>query len=350
MLSDIEVPSNGSRYAVTDVLLDWNESPIGPSAKAVERVVRAAPSLHRYPRGVAEEVTALTADYLGVAPDEVLLTAGVDEAVDLALRLIQRAWVVRPGFDGFVDRAAVAGKPVSVMSLGPDWQPPRRPDPSIGGSDMAFLAQPNNPTGNVFAEQWLADLRRAAPFVFLDETYLDFSARRTALTAIRREPGLLVFRSFSKAFGLAGTRLGCLVADARTLAGLRPRQRFLPVDSISLQAVAGTLQDTAHIERLINYVRQARPALADMLRTCGLFSEVRDTEANFVLASPRTEVASAVGSGLLSEQIKVKACDVLGLPGWLRISVGSQDDLLRLGTCLSRIGANQTCLPVLPAG
>jgi histidinol-phosphate aminotransferase len=334
----------------SDVLLDWNESPIGPSAMAVQRVVQAAPYLHRYPRGVVEEVSALTADYLGVSPGEVLLTAGVDEAVDLALRMARRAWVIRPGFDGFTDRAAAAGKPVSVISLGPDWQPPDRLDPAIGGGDMVFLAQPNNPTGNLFAERWVAELRRAAPFVFLDETYQDFSARPSALTEAGREPGLLVFRSFSKALGLAGTRLGCLVADEGTLAGLRPRQRFLPIDSVSLHAVAGTLQDAAHIERLTSYVLRARPALAGMLRECGLFGDVRDTEANFVLALPRPESAVAVRSGLLGERIQVKTCDALGLPGWLRISVGSRDDMLRLGACLSRIGANQTPLPVLPAG
>lgn len=332
-----------------DVLLDWNESPIGPSAMAVQRVMRAALYLHRYPRGVVEEVSALTAGYLGVSPDEVLLTAGVDEAVDLALRLARRAWVIQPGFDGFVERAAVAGKPVSVISLGNDWLPPG-PDPAIGGEDMVFLAQPNNPTGNLFAEQWLTELRRASPFVFLDETYLDFSTRRSALAEARRDPGLLVFRSFSKAFGLAGARLGCLIAEADTLAALRPRQRFLPIDSISLHAVAGTLQDTSYIEQLTGYVRAARPALVDMLRTCGLFDDVRDTETNFVLALPRSQDAAALQSGLAGERIKVKACDVLGLPGWMRVSVGSPDDLLRLGACLSRIGMNQTRLPVRPAG
>jgi histidinol-phosphate aminotransferase len=332
-----------------DVLLDWNESPIGPSAVAVQRVMRAAPHLHRYPRGVVEEVSALTAGYLGVPPGEVLLTAGVDEAVDLALRLARRAWVIQPGFDGFVDRAAVAGKPVRVISLGNDWLPPG-PDPAIAGDDMVFLAQPNNPTGNLFAEQWLAELRRASPFVFLDETYLDFSTRRSAVEEAGRDSGLLVFRSFSKAFGLAGARLGCLIADAGTLAGLRPRQRFLPIDSISLHAVAGTLQDTCYIEELTSYVRAARPALADMLRESGLFDDVRDTEANFVLALPRSQDATALHAGLVGERIKVKACDALGLPGWLRVSVGSPDDLLRLGACLSRIGTNQTRLPVRPAG
>jgi histidinol-phosphate aminotransferase len=343
-------PARNAFPAASDVLLDWNESPIGPSDLAVQRVVRAAPFLHRYPRGVMEEVGELTASYLGVSPDEVLLTAGVDEATDLTLRLARRAWVIHPGFDGYTERAGAAGKPVNVISLGPDWAPAGQPDPAIGHGDIVFLAQPNNPTGNVFGEQWLAGLRRAASFVFLDETYVDFSSRPSALAGPRREPGLLVFRSFSKAFGLAGTRLGCLVASADTLAGLRRGQRFLPIDSISLHAVAGTLQDTAHIERLTSYVRQARPALVQLLRSCGLFGDVRDTEANFVLACPRPDAVSAVESALLGERIKVRPCDSLGLPGWLRISVGSRDDLSRLGACLSRIGTSTTCLPVLPAG
>jgi len=331
-----------------EVFLDWNESPIGPSELAVTRVVQEARQLHRYPRGLLDEVAAGTADYLGVSPEEVLLTAGIDEAVDLALSLARRAWVVRPGFDGYVDRARAAGKAVTVIPLGADWQPAADPDPAPAESDMVFLAQPNNPTGTVFADDWLTRLRRAAQFVFLDETYQEFSSRSSALPDVRRDPGLFVFRSFSKAFGLAGVRLGCLVTDAGTMAALRPLQRFQPIDAVSLHAVVGTLKDPAFIQRLVSYVLEARPALVAVLRESGLFSRALGTEANFVLARPRSDVAAAVGAGLKREGIQVKHCDSLGLPGWLRISVGSRDDHLRLRGCLSRIAASEGRSPAVP--
>jgi histidinol-phosphate aminotransferase len=320
-----------------DVLLDWNESPIGSSHRAVTRVIRGAGSLHLYPRGLLEEVTALTAGYLRVSPSEVLLTAGVDEAVDLALTLARRAWVVQPGFDGYAARAELSGKPLRTIRLGADWQPAAGPVPVLGADDMVFLAQPNNPTGNLFRPDWLADLGRAAPYVFLDETYQEFSSNRSVLDSAGAEPGRLVFRSFSKAMGLAGVRLGCLVTGARDMARLRPLQRFQPIDAVSLHAVAGTLQDPAFIRRLTSYVLLARPALVAILRASGLFSRVRDTEANFVLAEPRDGTAAAVLAGLDREGIRVKPCESIGLPGWMRISVGSAEAHRRLRECLSRM-------------
>jgi histidinol-phosphate/aromatic aminotransferase/cobyric acid decarboxylase-like protein len=87
-----------------DALLDWNESPIGPPPLAVKRVIDAADRLHRYPRGLTEEVTASAASYFGVANERVMLTSGVDEATDITLSLGTRAWGLQPGFDGYRDR------------------------------------------------------------------------------------------------------------------------------------------------------------------------------------------------------------------------------------------------------
>lgn len=318
------------------VLLDWNESPIGPPQRAIDRVVSAAATLHRYPRGLMDEVAGLAAGYLGVSPTQILLTAGVDEAVDIALSLGRRAWGVVPGFDGYRERAEANGKPFCPVPLGPDWQPGPGWD-ALGDGDIVFLAQPGNPTGTLVSDAFLDRIRGAATYLFLDETYQDFSSCPSALAEAGPAPGLLVYRSFSKAMGLAGIRLGCLVADAATIARLEPLRRFMPIDAVSLNAAAGLLEDPGFVKQLTDHVAAARVELAAILRDCGLFAEVRSTEANFALARLPADGGARLLDGLAQAQIRVRTCDPFGLPGWIRVSVGSWDDQRRLQECLRRL-------------
>jgi histidinol-phosphate/aromatic aminotransferase/cobyric acid decarboxylase-like protein len=153
------------------------------------------------------------------------------------------------------------------------------------------------------------------------------------LPEVGSDPGLLVYRSFSKAFGLAGIRIGCVVADPDVIARLVPVRRFMPIDAVSLNAAAGVLQDNDFITRLTTYVLSARPVLAAILRNSGEFAEVRETKANFVLARLRDDAAELLDR-LGRARIRVKHCDSLGLTGWIRISVGSDQEHRRLADCL----------------
>ncbi|WP_329045084.1 histidinol-phosphate aminotransferase family protein [Amycolatopsis sp. NBC_01488] len=318
------------------LLLDWNESPLGPPPEAVARAVDAVRRLHRYPRGLLAEVGVLAAEHFGVGQDELLLTAGVDEAVDIALPLVNRAWALQPGFDAYPDRAGVGRKQFLPIRLGPDWQPVGIP-PELGNGDMVFIAQPNNPTGTMVSGEWLSQVSKKAEYLFLDETYQEFSGAPSMLSGARPGRGLLVYRSFAKAFGLAGIRVGCLIAEAGMIAELAPARRFMPIDAVSLAAAAGVLTTPAFIQRLADHVRAARPALATILRDSGVFAEVRDTHANFVMAKLRPDRADPVLDALLCDRIQVKHCDSFGLPGWLRVSVGTADDHRRLALCLSNV-------------
>lgn len=319
-----------------DALLDWNESPIGPPPSAVRRVAEMAADLHRYPRDLLPRVTEEVAGFLEVGSDEVLLTAGVDEATDIALSLAERAWVVEPCFDGYPDRVVANRKPYRRIALGSDWQP--APQIGLGEGDMVFVAQPNNPTGNFFHDDWMREVRGAAQYVFLDETYQEFSSRESVLCG-RREVGLLVYRSFSKAMGLAGIRLGCLVAQPDVIARLAPLRRFMPIDSISLHAASAVLADAEFRTKMVDHVRLARVELTSMLRESAVIDEVRESEANFVLARPNPRLHSALLDELTVAGVRVKTCDVMGLPGWLRITVGSWQDQDRFGTVLKTFTA-----------
>jgi histidinol-phosphate aminotransferase len=322
-----------------EALLDWNESPIGVPPQAAKRVIDAAHRIHRYPRGLMEEVAELAAIHFRVEPDQILLTAGVDEAIDLTLSLASRAWGVRPGFDGYEDRARANGKPFRPIGLGPDWQPTAPPDQAIGTSDIVFLAVPGNPTGNLLPATWIDAVRRSAGYTFVDETYAEFSSHSSLLEYVRggADRRLLVYRSFSKAAGLAGIRLGCLIGAPEVIGDLQPLRRFMPIDAVSLHAAAGLLEEPEFLAELSAYVRRARPQLCSQLRASALFDDVRESEANFVLARPAAGSAPALFAQLARDRVRVKDAAVLGLPGWLRISVGTPQDHARLLASLGRV-------------
>jgi histidinol-phosphate/aromatic aminotransferase/cobyric acid decarboxylase-like protein len=328
-----------------DALLDWNESPLGPPPLAVKRVIDAAERLHRYPRGLMEEVTELAAEHFGVTPQRVLLTAGVDEAIDITLSLAKRAWGVQPGFDGYPVRTAANGKPFHSIRLGPDWQPLAEPPCYINIHDIVYLAQPGNPTGNLHSDTWIDAVREQAGYVFIDETYQEFSSRPSILTRVVPDCGLLVYRSFSKAAGLAGIRLGCLIGEAPVIEALEPRRRFMPIDAISLHAAAGLLEEPEFMLRLREFVVHQRAGLVDLLLHSGLFNEVRPSETNFVLAKPHPTIAGELNRVLADDLIRVKDCAAVGLPGWLRISIGSEPDQARLHQCLDRLSSSLSATP-----
>lgn len=328
--------------AAGDALLDWNESPIGPPESAVRRIMQNAHTLHRYPRGLMEQVAGIAAAHFGVAPGQILLTSGVDEAIDIVLSLDPdlRARGVKPGFDAYEERALAVGRTFVPIPLGADWQPVARAEwpEQIGPRDLVFIAQPNNPTGNLMDEQFVAHAREQAAYVFLDETYEEFSSKDSVLRG-GIDPGLLVYRSFSKAMGLAGIRVGCLIGAEETIARLEPLRRFMPIDAVSLHAAAAVLQDPDFVKQLTEHVLTARADLLALLRGSPLFAEVRESETNFLLARPVPAARDAILAALAEDRVRVKACEPFGLDGWFRISVGSWDDQRRLAESLARVEA-----------
>ncbi|MEU3613590.1 histidinol-phosphate transaminase [Streptomyces sp. NPDC006872] len=321
--------------------LDWNECPLGPSPRGIARVRAASTALHRYPRGLLGEVTAAVAADENVSCDAVLLTNGVDEAVDLVLALTDTAWYVSPGFDSYPDRAVVRGVAMNRIGLDADWQPTVAAH-RLKGRGTVFVAQPHNPTGSLFRADWLDDVVHGADLVFLDTTYADFSddpaAWAPASRPAGRHPRLLHFRSFSKSHGLAGIRLGALIGAPSLIRELSRRQRFHSVDSVALHALAGSLEDPEHRARIREQVLTLRPRYVRALRRHPLFAEVRDTHANFVVCRclPGSDSAD-VTRALAEADVWVRDCAPLGLAGWLRISVGTADDLTRLLSALDSV-------------
>lgn len=317
--------------------LSSNESPAGPPPSAVDRLLALQHSLHRYPRGASALLRKEIAAHWRVRPDSLVLTNGVDEAIDLLASLTDRVWCTVPGFDAFWTRPETQGLPTTRLPLREDGQPTVGPE-RVGPHGVAFVARPNNPTGTVVSSEWLDALPARVDLVCVDETYVDFSEESGYVPRLGEWENLCVFRSLSKALGLAGLRLGVLAAPPLLAARLRERQRFYSADAVSLHLAAAAITDDAYLEGHRAQVVRGRERLVDLLGASGLFVEVLRTQTNFVIARcPDPAEAVRVEQWLAERGVYVHECSLLGYPGRLRISVGTDEETALLGGLLAEL-------------
>jgi histidinol-phosphate aminotransferase len=329
--------------------LAYNELPFSPPASVRERIVAAISSLPLYPWTAQGEAEAALAAHLGVAADQVLLLAGIDSALDLLLGRAGRGACFLPGFPGHWERGDELELRFDRLPLDDDWYPARSPE-ELAGVGLLVVSRPGNPVGR-YRPGWIERALDTVKFVLVDETYVDFSGLRSLIPEVERRPNLVVFRSLSKFYGLAGLRGGFLVGGAELLAELRPRQRALETGSVIPAAVLGFLEDdSGFLERAAAFVHRERPRYAALLRRhTRLFDHVEESDANWVLARCRAEVPpEQPADGLRRRGVLICECGPYGLPGWIRVSIGPPAAFHALEHALE--GAAETLAGPVPAG
>jgi len=280
-----------------------------------------------------DEVTRACADRFGVSPDQILLTNGLDEAIlgisIAALRrrsnAIPEAIVIVPSFDMYPACADSAGGRVVEVSTGSNFEFPC--DAVLGAltSDtrLIFITTPNNPTGRSVPFSQTLQIARAAPdaIVFVDEAYADFSGESLiGHPELSSHPNVLIGRTFSKAYGLAGLRIGVLIGAS---AALGPIRRILPPFSLNACAVAAlgaALDDVAYYEWYVGQVLASKAELYSALNRLNV--RYWPSDANFVLVDFGRD-ARRVIAGLAERQVHVR--DKTGdkaSPNCVRITTG----------------------------
>ena len=268
--------------------LDFNENTVGCSPRVLARLQQIGPDqLARYPE--REPVEKVVAEFLGVRPTEILLTNGVDEAIHLLCETYlepgDEALIVVPTYSMFRIYAAATGARVIEVPAGSDFIFPT--EDLLGRiasrTRLIAIANPNNPAGTVAPQEDLLRIARSAPAaaVLIDEAYYEFSG--LSMLEYRREiPNVFVSRTFSKAYGLAGLRIGVLLGDPECIHSVSRVSSPYNVNAVALACLPDALADQTYIRQYVNEVCEGRERLQESLKSNGI--PFWPSQANFVLA------------------------------------------------------------------
>lgn len=348
-------PPLGSREGLR---LDFNENTAGCSPKVLRCLQQlTAEQLAVYPD--REPAEAMVASHLGIKPEELLLTNGVDEAIHLLcesyLEPGEEALIVVPTFSLYEIYAAATGAFVRTVPAGADFNFPTAAVLAqiTGRTRLVAIASPNNPTGAVAPQADLLEIVRAAPeaAMLVDEAYFDFCGE-TLLTQWREFPNLFVARTFSKAYGLAGLRIGILAGDAEQVSMIRRVSSPYNVNAVALACLPAALADRAYVRRYVEQVRQGRERLQDALDSWGI--QYWPSRANFVLIR-LGHLKSAVIEGMKQHGILVRdRSSDYGCEGCVRITLGTAEQtdrlLIALRQVLEEIGTREITSRLMAKG
>jgi len=323
-----------------------NESPLGPSPRAVEAMRAALASVHRYPDGASFLLRRKLALRLAVGEEQLVFGAGADEILELLAKVL-----LGPGDECVFAWPSFAMYPIVVKGMGARPVPVSLDAGLVHDLDamaravnertkLVFVCNPNNPTGTSVGrgafDRFAAGLP-AGIVLAIDEAYVDFVRREDfpdSLSWVARRPGTIVLRTFSKAYGLAGLRVGYGVADPE-LAGYLQRARHpFNVSRLAEVAAEAALDDHEYKDRLRRLNSDGIEYLTRELRALGF--EVWPSDANFVLAKPRRGGVDTF-EGLLREGVIVRPLASFGMPEHVRITVGLPEENARLVKALQRI-------------
>jgi len=313
--------------------LDFNENTLACSPRVIEALRRiTAADLTRYPeRGSVE---AIVASSLDVAPAQVLLTNGVDEAIHvLCQAFLDRGDAMLlpvPTYSMYEVYGSAAEAQIDAVPAADGFRFPL--DAMLGAihsrTRLIAIANPNSPTGATVARDAVVAIaeRAAQAVVLVDEAYYHFFGE-TVIDLIGKVPNLVVARTFSKAYGLAGLRLDALIAAEETMQWLRRVISPYSVNQLALACLPAALEDRAYLEWYVAEVKAARGVLTQALRDLGL--EQWPSEANFIL----TRIGAAHGAfvkamrarGILTRD---RSADP-GCDGLVRITVGTREQMQR---------------------
>jgi len=334
-------------YGITGAIkLASNENPLGPSALAIQAIEAAARKVNLYPDGSSHYLVEKLSSFLQVRPDELFVGNGSNEIIELLIRTFtsaqDEAILCQGSFLMYKVALQSHGRVFTEvpMQRGYRYDLPAMADRITPRTRIIFLANPDNPTGTAFGRSELdAFLPRVPPdcFVALDEAYfeyVDWPDYPNGLEYLRRHPNLVVLRTYSKIYGLAGIRLGYAVMQ-RPLAEYMNRTR-LPFNLSSLAQAAGiaALDDIEHVRATREITRRGLRYLQDELRKMGLV--VPQSHANFVFVDLRRP-AAPIYEQLLQRGIITRPIPAYGFPNALRISVGLPSQNERLVNALREL-------------
>lgn len=322
--------------------LSSNENPFGPSPLGIAAAVSALPGVNRYPddpSGLRERIAGVH----GISPSQVLTGAGSDEVIHLICAVYlepgRRMIVGSPPYGIHRVAGQLSGAELVRVPLVDFVHDLPAMAAAAHPGDVVAVTNPHNPTGTAVRPDALRDFLVSVPgdcVVLVDEAYheyMDDDVRVSAISMLDLHPGLVVSRTFSKVYGLAGLRIGYGVAQPETLEPMERVRLPANVNAVGMAAAAAALDDRAHVERTVALTVEGRRRLIDACGRLGLTCVPSQT--NFVLVADRDDWPEA----LAAEGIVVRPGGNLGLPGWHRVTIGTPAQMDRVIGVLERLFA-----------
>lgn len=322
------------------VKLNTNENPYPPSPRvkaALKRAVNA--SLRLYPEPMSDTLRATAAKVYGVRPTNVIAGNGSDELLSIVMRCFvgarERVAFPVPTYSLYDTLVEIQDGVTARIDFPADFSLPT----SLAQQNAAltFLCNPNAPSGTHVGPGEIEKLARAVKGVLVvDEAYVDFaeSEGASSIPLIGQLPNLIVLRTFSKSFSLAGMRIGLAFADEKIIAGMMKVKDSYNLNRLSMIAATAALEDMAWMQRNVRRIQRSRRKLTSALRRLGY--DVYPSHANFILARKRDKNLKTVYEQLKQRKILVRYFDVAGLQDCLRITVGTSKEIQAL---LKELGA-----------
>ena len=337
-----------ARYGITEVIkLASNENAMGPSPKAVEAMARAVRAVHRYPDDDASELRETLARLHQVTPGQIAFSGGSTELFEMIVRTftspMDHAVISAGSFIAYRLFLAAYGLAFDEVPLRDDALDLPGMASAVGATTrLVFFPNPNNPTGSRHTAAEVDRFLAAIPedvLVVLDDAYVDFVDANDvpdSFEILRRRPRTIVARSFSKTHGLAGVRLGYGVATEEIAGWLNRARRPFAVSRVAFAGGLAALNDKEHLEKTLALTRSGRAFLARALADLGL--KALPSHTNFVSVRVGDVARSAKVAGeLLRRGVIVRDVTPFGLPGYLRISVGTEDENQAFVRALSEV-------------
>ena len=321
------------------IKLNTNENPYPPSPKVLAAVrAAAAETLRLYPDPMSTALREKAAAVYGFDAGQVLAGNGSDDLLTMLVRVFVPEGgsiaTTRPTYTLYRTLAAIQGAGCVEVPFGEGYSLPADALAATG-AELVFVANPNAPSGTLVEPGELAALAgRLECVLVVDEAYVDFS-RTNALGLARELENVVVLRTLSKSYSLAGVRVGLAFAPGRIIEGLVKVKDSYNLDRVAQAAALAALGDVPWMEQNAARIKATRARLTSSLRELGF--TVPDSESNFVLASTAEPPAAGIQSELKSRGILVRYFDEPGLRDSLRITVGTDEEIDELLAQLASI-------------
>ena len=312
------------------VLLDANENSLGS-------VVESEHELNRYPDPLQDKLREAWADLRGIDKHQVFLGVGSDEPIDLLIRMTCRPGddniiITPPTYGMYKVAADINNVEVKECRLDEQFQPV--PDhireSADANSRLLFLCSPNNPTGNLLKPESIRKiLDTFQGLVIIDEAYVDFSSSASWCDELKNYPNLVVLQTLSKAFGMAGIRLGAAFAGKEIINYMLRMKAPYNINKLTANAGLKALSNTAIMQNFVSKLVDERRRITEALQKSSLVTAIRPSDANFILAhfkNAKSVYQKLAGRGVI---IRYRG-DQPGCENGLRITVGTpeENDLL----------------------